>query len=216
MPGDRSKRSRQSWDPTEDEAVRKSVARLGAKKWTAVAQLMHQEFGVTNKSGKQARERWQHHLAPEIEKKPWSMEDDILLFESQKKLGNCWADIAKLLPGRTDNCVKNRFYSTLRKTYRKVKGCLVGSSGMQEELPALSALVQNSLAVKLARRCRAAKKSKAVKTAKSPKPQKEPFTDSPDPSILPSPVSSPLLWQAPLHALWSFSYSAFLANIHAV
>ena len=36
------------------------------------------------------------------------------------KLGNKWAEIASNMKGRTDNNVKNYFYSTLRKSLRKL------------------------------------------------------------------------------------------------
>lgn len=48
------------------------------------------------------------------------MEEEKKLFEGQRKIGNKWAEIAKLLPGRTDNVVKNHFYSTLRRQLRKI------------------------------------------------------------------------------------------------
>jgi myb proto-oncogene protein len=46
-----------------------------------------------------------------------------VIFSAHKIHGNKWAEISKMIPGRTDNCVKNHFYSTLRRHLRKINKC---------------------------------------------------------------------------------------------
>jgi len=38
----------------------------------------------------------------------------------QSRLGNRWANIAREFPGRTDNNLKNFFYSSLRRAIRQI------------------------------------------------------------------------------------------------
>ena len=62
----------------------------------------------------------------EVKKNPLTDEEERLIFEGHRIHGNKWAEIAKMLNGRTDNAVKNFFYSTLRHQMRKIARKLKG------------------------------------------------------------------------------------------
>ena len=81
---------------------------------------MAKKYGIKNKSSKQCRERWVNSLCPNINKGVWSEKEENILFSTQLKIGNKWSELAKLLPGRSENDIKNHFYSKLRKYIRKI------------------------------------------------------------------------------------------------
>ena len=83
-------------------------------------QGVHSEKKPHQHSNKQCRERWYNHLNPFLRKGNWSPSEDLLLLEKQLEHGNRWSDIAKLLPGRNENSVKNRWKSITRKAQKEV------------------------------------------------------------------------------------------------
>ncbi len=128
-------RCRKSWSQEvkffiifqEDNILIKLVKKYGTKRWTDISKAMVDMFDLVGKTGKQCRERyinflfrWVNHLDPKINKLKWTIEEERKIFDAHKIYGNKWKVIAKNLDNRTDNSIKNHFYSILRKGLRRI------------------------------------------------------------------------------------------------
>ncbi|KAG7972844.1 hypothetical protein I3843_07G202500 [Carya illinoinensis] len=121
------------WSKEEDEVIIELVNKHGPKKWSTIAQHL------PGRIGKQCRERWHNHLNPAINKEAWTQEEELALIHAHQIYGNKWAELAKLLPGRTDNAIKNHWNSSVKK---KLDSYL--ASGLLAQIPALPLVVHQN------------------------------------------------------------------------
>ncbi|KAK7257543.1 hypothetical protein RIF29_31585 [Crotalaria pallida] len=94
------------WTVDEDRVLIRLVRQFGLQNWSEIAKFMN------GRIGKQCRQRWYHHLRPNIKKDSWTEDEDKILIEAHKEFGNKWAKIARWLPQRTENSIKNRWHTT--------------------------------------------------------------------------------------------------------
>ncbi|KOO22409.1 myb family transcription factor, partial [Chrysochromulina tobinii] len=108
---------KQAWKTHEDARLLELVELHGASNWSRIA------AELPSRIGKQCRERWHNHLSPSVKKESFSEDEDRAIMEAVAAHGTKWAHIVKLIPGRTDNAIKNRWNSTTRRMLRIQRRC---------------------------------------------------------------------------------------------
>ena len=123
------------WSQLEDRSLLNLVQTQGAHNWVRISQF------ISTRSPKQCRERYHQNLKPSLCHDPISPEEGEIIERLVSEMGKRWAEIARRLPGRSDNAVKNWWNGGMNRRRRIVvrrEGSVRGGLEFDENVEPLS------------------------------------------------------------------------------
>ncbi|KAJ1686436.1 hypothetical protein LUZ63_017826 [Rhynchospora breviuscula] len=110
------------WTAEEDRMLLKLVKQHGVRKWSLIAKNL---------------------------KETWTEEEERLLVEAHMKYGNRWAEIARHIPGRSENSIKNHWNATKRSQNARRKSKKKAGQGTKSR----SSILENYIQTKITKAC---------------------------------------------------------------
>ncbi|CAN6572220.1 hypothetical protein ACFX13_023825 [Malus domestica] len=111
------------WTMEEDLILINYIANHGEGVWNSLA-----KSAGLKRTGKSCRLRWLNYLRPDVRRGNITPEEQLLIMELHAKWGNRWSKIAKHLPGRTDNEIKNYWRTRIQKHIKQAENITPGQS----------------------------------------------------------------------------------------
>ncbi|XP_076932538.1 transcription factor MYB106-like [Bidens hawaiensis] len=103
-----------AWSEDEDSKLRAYIQRYGHPNWRELP-----KFAGLSRCGKSCRLRWMNYLRPNVKHGNFTKEEEDVIIGVHNRHGNKWSKMAALLPGRSDNEIKNHWHTHLKHRVRK-------------------------------------------------------------------------------------------------
>ncbi|XP_010251229.1 PREDICTED: myb-related protein 340-like [Nelumbo nucifera] len=130
------------WTMEEDLILMNYIGNHGEGEWNSLAR----SAGL-KRTGKSCRLRWLNYLKPDVRRGNITAEEQLLIMELHARWGNRWSKIAKHLPGRTDNEIKNYWRTKIRKHIKEAENNPSQSSEINPEQTTSSQVSSDANAV---------------------------------------------------------------------
>jgi hypothetical protein len=128
-----SKPKRRLFTPEEDTLLCLAVQDHRLTTWIEIATR------IRGRTARQCRDRWANYLCPQNKNAAWTTAEDELLLSRFLEIGPHWSAIAKFFDGRSENNVKNRWYTHVRQRLNSgTIGC--ATQGKKQLFPSITTL----------------------------------------------------------------------------